>query len=248
MSNAFQPIKTKRTFEEIVELLKERIFSGEYQPGDRLPTERDLAQMVQVSRSAVREAYHALELFGIVEIRKGIDGGTFIKEPNHLSITQSINDLIRLQRISLDELMETRMVLEKDLAALAIRRTTPNDFKKLEACIAKSNEVLKQGLPAHKENIKFHLCLAEISRNKLLLMLYSSVMDLFNMVLKSAGADYEMSKVIAKEHQEIIRLLKKGDLKNLLVFLDGHIRGSNQRILEISKGRPIPGLNGPDSR
>ena len=243
MTSAFKPIRTKRTFEEIVELLKEKIFSGEFQPGDQLPTERDLAQMVQVSRSAVREAYHALELFGIVEIRKGVDGGTYIREPNNHSITQSINDLIRLRRISLDEMMEARVVLEKDLAALAIRRLTPEGLKKLENCIADSFAVLEKGLPAHTENVKFHLCIAELSGNKLLKMVYSSVMDLFTMVLHSAGANYEMSKVIAEEHLEILNLLKDGELKQLLKFLDVHVRGSNERLLEVTKGEGIPGLH-----
>ena len=243
MTVDFKPIKTRRTFEEITELIKEKIFSGEFKPGDQLPTERDMAQMVQVSRSAVREAYHALELLGIVQIRKGVDGGTFIREPNNLSITQSINDLLRLRGISLDEMMETRMVLEKDLAAMAIKRITPDGIKKLENCIKESFEVLNQNKPAHRENIKFHLCLAELSGNRLLLMVYNSVMDLFKMVLHSAGANYEMSKIIAEEHQKILFLLKNGEIIQLLSFLDEHIRGSNERLLEISKTMGIPGLD-----
>ncbi len=246
MSISFQPIKKKRTFEEIVELLKGKIFSGEYQTGDKLPTERDFAQMIKVSRSAVREAYHALELFGIVEIRKGIEGGTFIKEPKHHSITQSINDLMRLRRITLDEMVETRLILEKDLATLTLQRIVQADYNKLENCIAESFEILKKGLPAHHQNIKFHLCLAEIAGNELLLMVYSSVMDLFTIMLQFAGADYEGSKIVAEEHLEIIELLKKGELSNLLNFVGNHIQGSNKRLLEISKGKPIPGLNSPE--
>lgn len=243
MAVDFKPIRTRRTFEEVIELLKEKIFSGEFKPGDQLPTERDMAQMVQVSRSAVREAYHALELLGIVQIKKGVDGGTFIREPNNLSITQSINDLLRLRGISLDEMMETRMVLEKDLAALAIKRMTPDGIKMLEDCLQESFEVLEQNMPAHEKNIKFHLCLAELSGNRLLLMVYNSVMDLFKMVLHSAGASYEMSRIIAEEHKQILNLLKKDDLKELLNFMDEHIRGSNERLLEISKEMGISGLD-----
>ena len=238
MPMTYQPIKTRRTFEIIVDLLKEKIFSGEYQPGDRLPVERDLAEMVQVSRSAVREAYHALELFDIVEIRKGTDGGTFIKEPTHRSITQNISDLIRLRRVSLSDMVETRLVLEKDLAELALQRIKPQDFEKLEGCVTRAFALLKKGVPAHKENIQFHLYLAEVSRNALLLMVYSSVMDLFHLALQSIGADFEMSQIIAEEHREIINLLKKGERDPLLLFLDKHIRGSNDRLLEKSKKYP----------
>ena len=71
----FKPPKIKRTFELIVEELKKEIFTGRYQPGDRLPSERSLAASLEVSRTAIREAYRALELSGIIEIRKGSEGG-----------------------------------------------------------------------------------------------------------------------------------------------------------------------------
>ncbi len=238
MAASYEPIKTKRTFEIIVDLIKEKIFSGEYQSGERLPAERDMAAMVQVSRSAVREAYHTLELLDIVEIRKGTGGGTFIREPSNRSITQSINNLIRLRRISLDDIMETRLVLEKNLADMAMGRITEEDFGKLQSHIDQGFELLRQGKTAHEANIAFHLTLAEVSGNALLVMVYTSVMDLFQLVLKGIGADHEMSHIIAEEHNDILRLMRQGDSNALLDFLDRHIRGSNERLLKISKKYP----------
>lgn len=231
MSEEYKSLKTKRTYEKIISLIREKIFSGEKQPGDRLPTERSMAQMADVSRSAVREAYHALELLGIAEIRKGTNGGTFIREPSHDSITQNIMDFIRLKRISLSEITETRLVMEKNIAEIALEKITPEDFLKLEQCVEDAMDNVKKGIKAREDNIRFHVCIAEISRNKLLLMVYSSVMDLFNILLRKR-ASLEMSEIVAQEHKEIIRLFKNGEIKPLLDFLDKHIRKGSERLID----------------
>ncbi|RYD02051.1 hypothetical protein N752_26735 [Desulforamulus aquiferis] len=74
----FKPIKAKKIYEEIVEQIKGMITSGELNAGDKLVPERELAERLQVGRSAVREAYRALEAIGLIEIRPG--EGTFVRE------------------------------------------------------------------------------------------------------------------------------------------------------------------------
>lgn len=235
MATGYQPIKIKRTFEIVIDLIKEKIFSGEYQIGDRLPTERELSEMIEVSRNAVREAYHALEVIGIVEIRRGTEGGTFICDSTHRPITQTIRDLICLRRIRLDDMVEARMFLEKDIAVLAVERATGKDFEKLEAWQDKAFKQIEAKVPAHKENVGFHLCLAEIARNPILMMVYSSVMDLFLLLLHSIPADLEAATIMAEEHRKIISLLKAGNKEKLLTFMDSHIQGSNKRLMVLSK-------------
>jgi GntR family transcriptional repressor for pyruvate dehydrogenase complex len=235
METGYQPIKMKRTFEVITDLLKEKIFSGEYEPGDRLPPERELSQMIEVSRSAVREAYHALEMLGIVEVRRGTEGGAFIKEPTHRPITQSIGDLLRLQKIRIEDMTEARLFLEKDLAVLAIQRVREEDLKKLGDWIDMAFDKIKAGIPAHEENVRFHIQLSEISRNPLLTMVYTSLMDLFLLILKMLPADLEASRIIAEEHREVISLLRAGHTDRLLDFLDHHIQGSNNRLVSFSE-------------
>jgi GntR family transcriptional regulator, transcriptional repressor for pyruvate dehydrogenase complex len=239
MTTEYQPIKMRRTFEVIIDLLKEKIFSGEYQPGDRLPSERELSQMVEVSRSAVREAYHALEILDIVEVRRGTEGGTFIKELSHRPLTQSLTDLMRLQKISLAHMSETRLLLEKDLAGLAMERVTSDSLDELEQWVERARKKIKSGMAAHEENVRFHIRLAEASCNPLLTMVYSSVMDLFLLILRTLPANLESSRIIAEEHVRIIELLKSQDLDQLLALLDHHIQGSNQRLMEQSEGNPF---------
>jgi GntR family transcriptional repressor for pyruvate dehydrogenase complex len=235
MDTGYQPIKIKRTFEIIVDLIKEKIFSGEYQIGDRLPTERELSEMIEVSRNAVREAYHALEVIGIVEIRRGTGGGTFISDSTHRPITQTIRNLIRLRQIRLDEIAEARMFLEKDIAVLAVERATEEDIEKLEAWQEKAIKQNDAKVPAHKENVGFHLCLAEIARNPILMMVYSSVMDLFLMLLHSIPSDLEAATIMTEDHRKIISLLKARNKEELMTFVDSHIQGSYKRLRVLSK-------------
>ena len=234
----FKPIKVKRTFEVIIDLLREKIFSGELKVGDRLPSERELAQMTQVSRNTVRQAYHILNLLGIVDIYKGVTGGAIIREPSHRPLTESLNDLIGLGRMKLEHVVEARLFLEKDIIELVFERVTEADLKALEQCAQKSLEIIKAGKPAHRQNLVFHRHLADIAGNPVLKMVYCSVLDLLTMILVTT-ADIKMSAIIAKEHLAFIDMLRHKDLNRLLAYTEDHIRGSNDRLLAVSKGKPF---------
>ncbi len=234
----YEPIKVKNTFEFIVDQLREKIFNGELKIGDRLPTERELAQKVQVSRNTVRQAYQILNLLDIVDITKGANGGAVIREPSHRPLTQALNNLIGLGKITLEDITQARMMIEKDIIELVHERITPSDIERLEQCAKKSMALIAQGKMAHKQNFIFHQQLADIGGNPILKMVYASVLDLLNMVVETT-ADINMSAIIATEHFEFINLLKKNDLDQLIEYTEAHIRGSNERLYAISDGKPI---------
>ena len=195
--------------------------------------------MIAVSRSAVREAYHALEILDVVEVRRGTEGGTFIKELTRRPFTQRISDLLRLRKVNLADMTEARLMLEKDLALLAIEKITDEDIESLHKWVERAFQKIKSSVPAHEENVRFHLRLAEASGNPLLSMVYSSVMDLFLLTLQTLPAKLKSSRIIAEEHLKIISLLQSHDLDQLLEFLDHHIKVSNRRLLKQSKENPI---------
>ena len=234
----FKPVKVKRTFEVIVDMLRNNISSGELRMGDRLPSEREMAQMVEVSRNTVRQAYHILNLLGIVEITKGATGGAVICEPSHRPLTNSLNDLLGLGRMSLKDITEARMFIEQDIIELVFNRFTDADLQILSDLAQQSLDTIDQGRPAHRENLEFHRYLSEIAANPVLKMVYASVLDLFSMILETT-ADIHMSAQIAREHVELVELLRQKDLQQLLCFTEKHIRGSNERLMIASKGRPI---------
>ncbi|MDE2166993.1 MAG: FadR family transcriptional regulator [Alphaproteobacteria bacterium] len=236
----FESIKAKRTFELIADVLKDRIFAGQYRPGDRLPAEREMAEMLAVGRPAVREAYRALELIGIVEVRKGKEGGAFIREPDYRSVTRSLTDLVRLRHVSLADLTEARLMLEKTVAELAMKRVVAGDLVALNGWIDRAIAKLDVGLSAADENIGFHIRLAEISGNPVLVMVLSSIMDLLAVVLRALGSDRKHSREVAEDHHAIVTALKTREFARLWPVMERHIRASNERLTALAKKSKLP--------
>ncbi|MBU2509876.1 FCD domain-containing protein [bacterium] len=237
-SKVFEPVRLKRTFELIIDLLREKIYNGELKIGDRLPSERDMAKMAEVSRNTVRQAYHILDVLGIVYINKGMNGGAIIREPSNRHLTQSLNDLMGLGKMRLEDIIEARILLEKDIIQLACLRISDADIEQLEENARTAQDLLQQGKSPHRQNLEYHLLLADIAKNPVIKMVYSSVVNLLSMIIETT-ADLEMAKIIADEHLELAALLRKRDLDQLLVFTEEHIQGSKERLIAKSDGKPI---------
>lgn len=238
-SPSFEPLKVRRTFEVIVDLIKDRIFSGTYTPGDRLPAEREFAEVLGVGRPAVREAYRALELIGILEIRKGKQGGAFITEQDHRLVTQTLGDLIRLRQVGMAELTDARLILEKDVAELAIRRVVAEDIAKLRANIDSAIAQSHSGITASEENLRFHTLLGEMSGNPILAMMLASIMDLLRLVIRAASPGPDASLDTANDHIDIVDALQARDFGLLWPLLEDHICRSNGRLIELASQSPL---------
>lgn len=239
MNSSLDRVKVRRTFEVIVEMLKDRIFSGEYRPGDRLPAEREAAEMLGVGRQAVREAYRALELVGIVKIRKGKQGGAFIAGRDRQTVTETLSDLIRLRQVDMSHLTEARLILEKDVAELAIRRVGAEEIARLKACIEAAIEQSKRGITATVENLQFHMLLGEMSGNPILSMMLASTLDLLQMVIGAVAPGPEVSLLNAEEHYAILDALQSGDFERLRPVLEDHILRSNGELMRLAKRSPL---------
>jgi len=130
MTIILEPIRTKKISEEIVSQIKQLISKGELKPGDRIPSERELAAMLGVSRPSVREAIMVLEAMGFLESRQG--GGTFVKALTAVSIMDPLAKLVEKRDPELlRSLAEVRMGLESWSAYLAGKRATAKDIAEL---------------------------------------------------------------------------------------------------------------------
>ena len=236
IARPFQPLEKKKHFEKIVDLLKQQVFSGEFHPGDRLPAERDLADMLRVSVLSVREAYRALELFGMLEIRRGNEGGTFIRRPSRRSIVQSVSDLLRFQGITFEEWNEARLLLELDIGRLAIKRSGSADFSRLEGLIAEASQKIRASVPPHEEHIRFHMAFAELAHNPILFTAYNSMMDLLLSSLLFAGAPLKHSEAAVMAHLRMLNTLKGGDFSRLAPVIEDHVKEAGERLVEIARG------------
>lgn len=223
-------LRPRRTFEVIVDLLKERIFAGQYRIGDRLPAERELAEALRIGRPSVREAYRALELIGIVEIRKGKDGGAFIRTPSARPLAAALTDLLRANSVSLSAVTEARLMIEREIAQLALGRATPPAIGGLRAMVAAAVAKAGAGVAASDDNVAFHLRLAEIAGNPILVMVLASIMDLLTLHIRRIAPQAEVTRAVAEDHGRIVDALEARDDDNLRALVEDHIRTSNARL------------------
>jgi DNA-binding FadR family transcriptional regulator len=235
-------IKPKRTFELIVDLLKDRILSGEFSPGDRLPAERSLAEALGVGRPSVREAYRALELMGIVDIRKGVVGGAFIKAPSQLSASETITDLLRMQHVELTTLAEARLFIERGTAELAAKRATPADIKKLTEILERAKVLMEKGEQIADLGIEFHLKIAATGGNPLLSMSLTSIMELMRRVLRRWVPPAEATQFELREHFILLDAIADGDADRAVQLMDQHLRRSMERLEGLASQRLASGV------
>src|SRR3984893_10261273 len=132
----YTPIQSMKVFEQVAEQIEGRILAGELRSGDRLPPERELAEMFHVSRTAVREAMKILAQKGLVDMRPG--RGTIVIDGAHAAMQDSIGLVMKLRLGEVggsDNLVEVRGILEPEIAALAAVRATEKEIAAMREAI-----------------------------------------------------------------------------------------------------------------
>lgn len=217
---SFQEVKTRRVFEEICEQIRRRLASGALKPGDKLPAERDLALEFKVSRPAVREALRTLEISGVVSLQKGVKGGAFIRDGNPALLTQSLQDLMILGRVSLPSLVEARRMINGMVIQLACERATEEDFQALEANM---EEIEKSDELQHRADagVRFFGLIARATRNEVLVMLVDSLSDIIRFVIDRSGRKARPELVPVR--RRILKALRARDPKAAARAMDEYL-------------------------
>ncbi|WP_449240658.1 FadR/GntR family transcriptional regulator [Desulfoscipio gibsoniae] len=179
----FKPIKTRKIYEEIIEQVKKMINDGVLAPGDRLMTEREMAEKMQVGRSAVREALRALEAMGIIKVKPG--EGTFINDTAPDALIRSFSTLA-MDDETARELMELRKVLEVEAAALAAERRSGEHLKAMFYALQQMEQDLKEGNLGEMADMAFHFAIAQGAGNSLLYKLMNTIADTMSKLLAVA--------------------------------------------------------------
>src|SRR5512133_1220350 len=126
----FKPIKPKKVSSQIADQIRESILAGDFTPGDKLPPERELAEMFGVSRPSVREALNILSSAGFVESYQG--GGTVVKSLVETTTGNLLTELIKVERERALDVIEVRKGLESWTAYYAAKRALPEDIRRME--------------------------------------------------------------------------------------------------------------------
>lgn len=229
----FKPIQTERISNFIVEQIKEAVFQKKLKPGDKLTSERRLMEEFRTSRVTIREALRSLEQFGIIEIRRGVDGGAFIRDPNTKLITNFLRDMVLMDKIKIHDLTEARLAIEPFSVRLACERMTEEAISKIYLNIQEAKECLDKNNQedARLLNLEFHRLIAQTSQNPVIFFMIDSIMDIMENNISSIPLSFNAVEETIQHHQKIYSTLKEKDGKKAQEFMLRHI-SEIQRSLE----------------
>ncbi len=236
----FTPMSGRRLAEEVAEQIKANILSGALAIGDRLPSERELAKVFNMSPLVLREALHALEAHGLVKIRKGAAGGTFVVAPTHDVLSESLSTLLAFGRTSLDQLTEARLVLEPEIAALAAQRRTNKDVDALRANVERSHNARLPRLKRRIENLQFHRLLAAITGNPFLIASINSIIDNLEHNIGKVGLDGRVVGDTVCYHDALLEAIAIGDGRRAGTVMREHIEQIQGSLKHHGKPQPKP--------
>lgn len=215
------PIIIRRASELIERRIRDAILDGKLKSGDRLSTEKKIAEQFGVSLVTIREALKALEVNGLIEKKKGQGGGIFVSAVGNNSIKASLGHFLRLKDLSPQHVYQVRKIIEPPSVRLAASKITLDELKRLEKNVSYCEEKIRNPGPLFTEKdffdvddvcIDFHRIITESASNPLLSLVLDYVLDfLVQYERKILVPDIRHSLDIVKGHRKILEYLKQGE-------------------------------------
>lgn len=171
----FMPAATQRASEAIYDQIYQKIISGELRPGDRLPPEREMAEMFHRSRPVVREALRALQQDGFVKITVGSAGGAIIQGISLKSVEEPLRKLVDTGAINLRELIDYRVINDRGCARLAAQYHTEEDAALLRQIMMDYHANVQDSGRLREVDLQFHNALAQASHNTMATLISNSI-------------------------------------------------------------------------
>ena len=218
----FKPVQPPTTFEETVERLGTAIRLGLLAPGTRLPSERELADQLRISRSTLRQALTTLVQSGHLVSLRGRAGGTFVAEEPPLGQKSDGVVLGEDARAVLDY----RVAVETGATVLAAERATEDDLSHLEELTESMAETSGPFDEYRRADVRFHIGLAEASHSPRLVTAMTEVQGQMSNLIARIAHPSEVLTSSNIQHQRLIVLLRKGETGRAVRLMRDHIEGT----------------------
>jgi GntR family transcriptional regulator, transcriptional repressor for pyruvate dehydrogenase complex len=233
---SFAPLGRRKAYEEVADRIRERIFTAAVKTGERLPTERELAVQFGVSRVVVREAIRALELSGLLQVKKGPKGGIFIIEDHQRPITDSIANLLGRGDARLKDLFEVRLLIEPYAAERVARIGTAQNFSELAALVEQTDAEHDCGVDIRNLNIELHCRIIRMTRNPVLAVVGETVLMLLADRLKSVKSPAPLS-VARGMHKKLLVALRRRNAAAARAIMQQDIVAVGKRFALLDAGK-----------
>lgn len=227
-------IERKKISAQVLEQLNEKIKTKEFPPHQPLPSENELAKMFGVSRAPVREALSVLSAGGVIESRQG--GRSYVKELHLVDMM----DRIALQYISLEEvieLLELRMIMETEAAALAAKRRDSTDLENIKKALSELEKTVTNpeevGLQA---DLDFHQYMIEATKNSFMIGVMDNISDLYRKAvsfsLKQNIGLQRKKESVYLEHKAIYDAIEHQNEEHARIAMRTHLQNVRKKLME----------------
>jgi GntR family transcriptional repressor for pyruvate dehydrogenase complex len=227
----FKPIRPKKISSQIAEQIRSSILAGEFSPGDKLPPERELAEMFGVSRPSVREALNILNSTGLVMSYQG--GGTVVKSLVELSAGNPLAELIKGEQARALDVIEVRKCMEAWTAFYAAQRALPEDLRKLEQIIGEMERNLAGMIPSQDLDANFHVIIAQATHNVVWLHLMQSIFDAMKEFQRGVWRAVYITeadhRILFLHHQAVFEAIRDRDAEKAREMMLAHLDFAEQR-------------------
>lgn len=221
-------LKSKSVVDQIIDRLTTAILVGELKPGEKIPTEIELCESMQVGRNSVREAIKALVTMGVLIIKRS--EGTFVAEGfSERMISPMLYGMV-LEGGNTYALVELRKLFETGILQMAIEKANAEDIKKLHTAVEKMDRLVKDG--AHSKelqnaDVEFHDLLQEAVHNPLVEKFYTIIERLSHptrILAVEQFIQHDEQQQMLELHYEIVRIVEEKDETKVKQAIDNHFR------------------------
>ncbi|HKX18033.1 MAG TPA: FadR/GntR family transcriptional regulator [bacterium] len=234
------PIRKTKVYAEVAAQIQRLIAEGRLKPGDKLPPERELAEIFGVSRSSVRDAIRVLEVQGLVEPRHG--DGTVVREIPIDRLVRPLADAFSAGKDQLADLFDMRKMLEPPLARAAAFRATDEDVRALEQVVERQTQRVRAGELALEDDHEFHCRITATAKNEVVLRTMDILMDLLRDSRRRSLQGPGRAEKSLEGHRRILDAIKRRDPEAAAQQMRAHIEEIEGTLFP--ERRPVQSLAG----
>ncbi|MCW8894163.1 MAG: FadR family transcriptional regulator [Deltaproteobacteria bacterium] len=235
MSTVFEEIKVEKVSDKISEQIVKLIVDGKLNPGDKLPGERQLIDVLGVGRSSLREALNRLETLGYIEIRKR--KGNYVKSIDATLQLDPLKGLIQADLRKIVQLYELRRDLEQASAYNAALKRTTEDLKKIKETLIAFRRQSGAARFSWSADQDFHLAIAQASQNFLRVHVISNIFEFSEEflapVIEEVANQRDNQSIIAQQHEAIYQAIADQNAELAGKRMDEHLCWTNERLIEL---------------
>lgn len=234
--NNLTPAKKIPLTQNVTQQLIDLIMAGNIAPGEKLPTEKELMDIFGIGRSSLREAIRALVALGLVEVK--VSQGTFVSECFGDFFTKQLALMSKISFENIIELIEARIAIETDIAEMAAKKATSDDVKNL-VNICRGMKAAQSDEEYQNCDLKFHIALAEISRNSFMLQVMKILNNITGLWIRKVIQVGDSKKQAILQHERIIDAIHDKNVSETVIAMREHLESVSKTLLEIQKSEEI---------